>query len=454
MFNGLKKLFSGARQDGNYDTHLAPIAKRARYRQIDARPNYKRRLSLQELAEWYKGYALIRRVVNLQANAVANRTPQFSGSNKKLYTDIFAQQRLILPMRSGVRWSLLFGFGACLIDVNDRMQLDQPLRIRQASRLQGLVPLDRRVLIPEDFTSGPNSEYFTAYSMGMNRIPIGRIHRSRLLIFDGEDTDIVTRLSNAGCGESFIDLLAYTLQSIFGGYESLAFILQTFGTRVYTVEDLDNLMASQPEQVAAKINNMDEFWHNTRLQAIDKKDTLDIKPLPLTGVPELFSVLLERLPIETGYPRTLLFGMSPSGSGLSNGGQSEREQWEGLIGESRTERLDQNMEYLLWVLSQIHGKPMPGWEYHPALPPDQERLLKARESQAKIDGMYSAMGVYGARTIQKNRFEGDYSFETEIHPDELGGPDEVDPNLMDPDQPDQEDLSRAPEQDPEDSNIE
>jgi hypothetical protein len=60
-----------------------------------------------------------------------------------------------------------------------------------------------------------------------------------------------------------------------------------------------------------------------------------------------------------------------------------------------------------------------------------------REVQTRIDAANMAMGVYGARTVQANRFEGDYSFETEIHPDDLGMGDDV--PLTDPVIPNEED---------------
>lgn len=447
----LSRLFGQATTDSGYQKHMQPAARRARRRQVDTRPGYSPRLSHQELAELYRN-RLVRKIVDVPANAAANKPPQFSGNDKDFWTDLFTRLPIMPAMRGGLRWSGLYGFGAALLDFNDRQQLDQPLRTRQASALIGITPLSRRAIWPDDPMAGPYSEYFQVW--GPQRF-LARVHRSRLLIFDGEEVDEFERLKNQGCGDSRVDQLNGALSRMFGAHESIAFALQTFSTFLYRVDQLDSLLANDGPRVERKLDAMDEFRHLTRMLTVDKADEVDYKTMNLSGLADSVGVLKEMVAVESGMPQIVVFGSSPTGSGLTNGGLSEMAQFEGFVDQLRSDRVDGNLEYLLQVLSEVYKKQMPGWKLHPALPPDQERLLKMREAQARIDAAYLAMTVYGAQTIQTNRFEGDYSFETTIHPDDLNPEQDVPPTEpqfppMDDDKPtDQPDQEQDPNaQDP------
>lgn len=445
MFESIKNLFGGGKRADGYKEHMQPHGRRARARQIDKSPRFKHRLTLDEMAELYRN-PFMRRIVDLKANGAACGAPQFSGSDNQFWTDKFTSRKLSLipALQGGLRWGITFGLGGCIMDWNDRQPLDRPLRIKQASELLSITPLDRRVMVPLDAAAGPESEYFRLFNMAGT---VGTVHRSRLLIFDGLDTDYYNRIRNMGCGESEVDLLAGSIAGVYGGYESMEFILQVFATFLYSIEDLDSLMANSPEQISAKFEAMDDFRHLSRMLAIDSKDKIDYKSMPLNGVPELFSPLLSRVSIETGIPETILLGRSPSGSGLSNGGRSEREQFESLIAAHRTARLDSQLEYLLELMAIVYRKELPGWKMPPALPPDMSTELKNRQIQAQIDGAYKSMAVYGTRTIQQ-RFEGDYSFETRIHPDELNDMDELvgDPDELDKDEENPDKQTQPPQQ--------
>lgn len=444
----LDRFFSGKKTD-SYAEHMQPYGRRARAKQIDARPGYSPKLSLPELAEYYRSNRLVRKIVDIPANAAANEAPQFSGSNKELYTDIFTSRELnLMPShRRGLKWGALYGLGIGLIDIDDRLPLDKPLTPRRASKLRGITVLSRRSCWPVDFSAGMQSEYFQVWG-NMNNL--GQVHRSRLLIYDGEDLDEVSRLNNSGCGESRVNQMNQSLSRLFGAHESLAFALQVFSTFLYRVDDLDNLIASDGPKVERKLNAMDEFRHLTRMLTIDKKDEIEYKTMNLTGLPDCIGVLKEMVAIETGIPQMILFGSSPAGSGLASGGASETAQFESYVRQLRTDSLDGNLEYQLWVLSTIYNKPMPGWKMKSALPADQEKEIKMRETQARIDAGYVAMGAYGVRTVQANRFEGDYSFETDIHDDDLNPVEDIpitEP-VIEPDQEDDPDAEDTQEQVP------
>lgn len=443
---GLFDRFSRKKTTDSYAEHMQPYARRARSRQIDVRPGYAPKLSLPELAEYYRTNRLVRKIVDIPANGAANEAPQFSGNDrqKRFYTDIFSNRELnLMPAhRRGLKWGGLYGLGVGLIDIDDRLPLDKPLTPRRASKLNGITVLSRRSVWPVDFSAGIQSEYFQVWG---NMTNLGQVHRSRLLIYDGEDLDEVSRLNNSGCGESRINQMSQALSRLFGGLESFAFALQVFSTFLYRVENLDNMIANDGQKVERKLNAMDEFRHLTRMLTIDKKDEIEYKTMNLTGLPDCINVLKEMVAIETGLPQMILFGSSPTGSGLANGGMSESAQFESFIRQLRTDSLDGNLEYQLWVISTIYGVPMPGWKLKPALPPDQEREIKMRETQARIDAGYVAMGAYGVSTVRANRFEGDYSFETDIHEDDLMPVDEIpiaEP-VIEPDEDDQEDDPNA-----------
>lgn len=151
-----------------------------------------RKLTDQALATMYRN-ALVRRIVTMAADDAMKNFIEIEGDSddcilQELET-LFVQEKLT----EALYWDRLFGMSCALILADDGQELSEPININRLRRINGLEVFDKRDIYPDttsiyldtdirDVNFGKPEFYMISPPNG-NQF---KVHRSRLLIFDGE----------------------------------------------------------------------------------------------------------------------------------------------------------------------------------------------------------------------------------------------------------------------------
>lgn len=157
-----------------------------------------------------------------------------------------------------------------------------------------------------------------------------------------------------------------------------------------------------------------------RAVVIDSEgEEFDYKARSMTGVKDLVDKGEDRLAADSGIPRTVLLGQSPTGGGLGSGGEHSSNNWNKFLESFQRDQLKDPITQLsneLATILKIDNKDLavtfaPTW----VLSEKEEAELRAK--QAETDQKYIDMGVVDVSEVRQSRFGGDkYSIETKIDP--------------------------------------
>nr|DAX29409.1 MAG TPA: Portal [Caudoviricetes sp.] len=327
-----------------------------------------RKLTDQALATMYRN-ALVRRIVTMAADDAMKNFIEIEGDSddcilQELET-LFVQEKLT----EALYWDRLFGMSCALILADDGQELSEPININRLRRINGLEVFDKRDIYPDTTSIYLDTDIrdanFGKPEFYMISPPNGnqfKVHRSRLLIFDGEMLPKIERIANNGAGLSCLDGVPSALNRVKTAMNKTIDIMDKVSTSLLKLEGLSNLLIKE-DGTQAVIRRLELIDYSRRINgsvAVDKEDEYGIFNIPLTGLTDIIQEFEQALCAVTGYPFTVLFGRSPAG--MNSTGKSDLQIYYDTVRRIQRRKIRPALEYLVRLIQLSKEGPTNGKE--------------------------------------------------------------------------------------------
>lgn len=327
-----------------------------------------RKLSDQQLALMYRNL-IVRRIVTLVVDDAIKNFIEIEGDQDECIVQEL--EALFIPekLTEALYWDRLFGMSVALILADDGQELDQPINLKRLRRVSGIEVFDKRSVMEDsaslyydtdvrDVNFG-KAEYYTITPPNGN---LFKVHRSRLLIFDGETLPKLERIANNGAGLSCLDGIPAAINRVKTSMDKTIDIMDKVSTSLLKLQGLSNVLQTE-EGTKAVIKRLDLIDYSRRLNgsvAIDKDDEYAVFNIPLGGLTNIIQEMEQYVCAVTGYPFTKLFGRSPAGMNAT--GQSDMQIYYDKVKSYQKRKLRPALEYLVKLIQLSSEGPTQGKE--------------------------------------------------------------------------------------------
>ncbi len=332
-------------------------------------------------------------------------------------------------------WGRLFGAGAIYLVIDDGTDTDQaePLDTTRIRKIESLIVLDKRDLIPASVYDDPgNPKFGQVQTYRVNTFgPAGhiggqianlQIHETRLIIFEGARTSNRERQINQGFSLSILQRIFDVLKQFNLSFSSLANMLQAASQGVFSIHGLiEHIAAGESKTMQARMRLVDLQRSSARSVLIDaENEKFEQIGVQLAGVPDSLRIFMLRITSAAKMPLTVLMGMSPAGMNAT--GESDRLIWAQTIRAEQTRVLKPRLMWLaeLVMLSKegpTQGRVPERWEivFPPLVQMTEEQQATIRKLTAETDQIYIQNQVVLPEEIAISRFgTGGFSMNTTI----------------------------------------
>lgn len=322
-----------------------------------------------------------------------------SGKISKALTKLKVKEKLY----EALVWNRLYGGSAILLLVNDGRDLNMPVAEDNIYEVIGLQVYNKLEVqfnthdLNNDYLSPrfgkPNTYTFTNASVGRTF----NVHYSRVIIFDGELLPDRVRVSNAGWGDSVLQVVYERLRGLGEGFASAENLLMEMVVGVLKVKGLD-AMITQPkgkEKLKFRMNNLDNTRHTIHTYLLDENETYDRTEVTGTGIAAVIGLLVDAAVAACDIPRVLLLGEQSQGLGSEASG-SIRLYYDDISGMQETD-LQPAIETIIRYLSKsstISVDPLNvSFTFNPLWALTEKEQAEVNKLQADTDNIYWAMGL-------------------------------------------------------------
>lgn len=327
-----------------------------------------RKLSDQQLALMYRNL-IVRRIVTLVVDDAIKNFIEIEGDQDECIVQEL--EALFIPekLTEALYWDRLFGMSVALILADDGQELDQPINLKRLRRVSGIEVFDKRSVMEDsaslyydtdvrDVNFG-KAEYYTITPPNGN---LFKVHRSRLLIFDGETLPKLERIANNGAGLSCLDGIPAAINRVKTSMDKTIDIMDKVSTSLLKLQGLSNVLQTE-QGTKDVIKRLDLIDYSRRLNgsvAIDKDDEYAVFNIPLGGLTDIIQEMEQYVCAVTGYPFTKLFGRSPAGMNAT--GQSDMQIYYDKVKSYQKRKLRPALEYLVKLIQLSSEGPTQGKE--------------------------------------------------------------------------------------------
>jgi phage-related protein (TIGR01555 family) len=344
---------------------------------------------------------------------------------EQIIEDLYILENFMLASKN----ARLYGGSCILLYIDDGRRADQPVDKRNIRSIEGMEVLDRWQIAPvieeENLYDYSKATYYQIISGDLIAEPqLVRIHKDRILRFDGEWLPYRIRQRNYGWGMSSLQTVYDSFKHYWTGLNSAATLLTEFDIFVHKLRGLSTMLAAGKEADVRQrlvLNDMSKSIY--RGYAIDaEKEELEFISRNFGGIGEV----LEKLRIDiigaSQIPHTILFGESPSGLGAT--GRSEERDFAKFLADYQTAHFKRPLQKLmeLIMLSQdgpTRGRVPNSWRvrFNNLFELNEREMADVRARVAAVDGRYIQLGVLHPQEVADARFGGsEWSMETVLDP--------------------------------------
>lgn len=323
----------------------------------------------------------------------------------------------------------LYGGAAIVLYINDGRSADQPVDVNNIKEVEGMDVLDRYQIAPiiseGSLYDYAKAEHYQIVAGDLIQQPaLVRIHRDRILRFDGKWLPYRVRQRNYGWGMSYLQPVYDSFRHYWTGIHSASMLLSEFDIFVHKIRNLSQMLANGKEADVKNrlvLNDMSKSVY--RGFAIDaEKEELAFISRQFSGIGEV----LERLRVDiigaSQIPHTILFGESPSGIGAT--GRSEERDFAKMLGDYQNDHFRRPLKKLMTYIMLSKSGPTKGklpesWriKFNDLFELNEREKADVRARTAAVDGRYIQLGVLTPQEVADARYGGsEWSMEMTLDP--------------------------------------
>lgn len=400
---------------------LTGLGRRGVDKSVSARAAVFRPLPQKELAYVYAGDGLGANICDVPAADAMRNGFKIEGDDDK-ETLLLQCEDLKLPQHAQQAHSYARAFGGAMLVAiyeHDASPLDKPPSPGAKVTKFKVYGRARIVVKQTDIVTDVNSKYFEdveLFEVAKRYDGSYKLHASRCFPLKGLPVPDLPDIDNCDTDDLYWGLShlqrVYSAVSNFGAfYQGIGHLGQEMVIGKYKIANLEKMLLSNDiKGVETRMEMISMQKSVLKAVLMGKEEEFTRDALSFAGVADVFDRLMMVVSGVSRIPVTKLFGRSAAGMNAT--GEGDSRDYYDLI---KAEQLYLK-EMLDWAIAQIAGKAVEKRrvKFNPVWTPSQNEELGMRERQQKIDSGYIADGVYSASTVQKNRFVGGYSFDTNI----------------------------------------
>jgi phage-related protein (TIGR01555 family) len=392
----------------------------------------------QELTSLYNGSDIAAKIIDNRPEEMFRRgfEPECDGLDasevEDLRTDASERLELEYNFREGKRWARLYGGALLCMNIDDGRNPWEPLDEENIRSFDSISLVDRRYAYVQSQYSGIGgigkygrpqiylvSDAVAGYgwdTVGARKIkPIPSVklfdqgartalwHETRVIRFDGNPADIVTRQNLAGWSWSVLQRVYDAMRQFDGAFDSAAYLLQDASQGVFKLQGMLKAIGSGKRAAfEARLLDIERSRSVMRGIALDASAGEDFTRVatPFSGIPDLLDRMMLRLACAADEPATKLFGMAPAG--LNATGEADLRKWYGSVESEQMNRVGPQIARVLRLLSLSRSGPIrwkkpkpPKWviNWKPLWSPTDKELSETRKNNADRDVAYINAGV-------------------------------------------------------------
>jgi hypothetical protein len=344
---------------------------------------------------------------------------------EQVIEDLYILENLGLACKN----SRLFGGAVILLYIDDGRSADQPVDRRSIRSVEGMEVLDRWQIAPvineEALYDYSKASHYQIISGDLIQQPqLAKIHKDRILRFDGEWLPYRIRQRNYGWGMSTLQSVYDSFRFYSTGISAASTLLTEFDIFVHKLRGLSTMLAAGKEGDVRNrlvLNDMSKSVY--RGYVIDaEKEELEFISRNFGGIGEI----LEKLRIDiigaSQIPHTILFGESPGGLGST--GRSEERDFAKMLGDYQGAHFKRPMKQLMELIllskeGPTNGQLPESWRIHfnDLFELNEREKADVRARVAAVDGRYIQLGVLSPKEVADARYGGtEWSMELTLDP--------------------------------------
>jgi phage-related protein (TIGR01555 family) len=344
---------------------------------------------------------------------------------EQVIEDLYILEHFMLAAKN----ARLYGGSVILLYINDGRSADQPVNKNNIRSIEGMEVLDRWQIAPvineENLYDYSKATYYQIISGDLIQQPqLQKIHKDRILRFDGEWLPYRIRQRNYGWGMSSLQTVYDSFRHYWTGLNSAATVLVEFDVFVHKLRGLSTMLAAGKESDVRQrlvLNDMSKSIY--RGYVIDaEREELDYVTRNLGGIGDV----LEKLRIDiigaSQIPHTILFGESPSGLGAT--GRSEERDFAKFLGDYQATHYKRPLQKLMEMIMLSKDGPTNGelpqsWRvaFNDLFELNEREKADVRARVAAVDGRMLQLGVLHPQEVREARYGGsEWSMETALDP--------------------------------------
>lgn len=245
------------------------------------------------------------------------------------------------------------------------------------------------------------------------------VHSDRILRVDGVTPSPRLRRTNNGWGESLLVSCYTYIRDYCAGISNVSTIFNDMVKTVLKSPDFINNLATNYDDVQARISSLAISSANNNLLVIDGNEEFERHSVSMSGYPELFDRLALGLAAVVQIPAGMLFGIEPNGLNAS-GDYSTRNMYDSISAyqKRKLEPPIRQLASMIMMAKEYNFGTIPErWcvEFTPLEQMSELESAKIRRDIAEADRIYIEAGVLTPSEVAISRFGGDeYSMDTTI----------------------------------------
>jgi len=380
-----------------------------------------------EVEATYKDNALAGRIVDRLANDATREGFEISDTDESVdlseIASDFEDLGVMVALNRVLKESRIYG-GALLIPlVDDGQDPDKPLNLDNIKSFKGfrIVERYRATIDPLSLSTGAGIDFMNPewYSLSTDertpdgKILSGRIHRSRVMRFDGVvlPPDLLKRngywgMSVLESGWDNLRRLSTVRQYMENGVHNLtSMVLKIAGlTKMLKGAGADSKGTSLKEKIRQGIQQLRNNWNNMHFLALDKEDDISQSNQSATGLSDLEVVFVNAVVMDYDYPRELL---THEVKGVLNTGESAGaiRLYYDDISALQCNQLTPVVNRILMMYFAAKQKKIDKWsvQWNPLWQISETEKAANRKIDAEVDNIYFTMGVMESEEIRQGR---------------------------------------------------
>lgn len=383
----------------------------------------RKRLSYQQLDNWYSSNSIAAKICNKPAEHMIKEGLDIDHKKADKIIDLYEKYDIYSILENALKYENVYGGSLIILDIDDGLEdWTEPLNINNIRSLNDIFVVDRYFVTPYDYSYLKEPKY---YSLNDSDLSFKKIHKSRVIRFDGIDSGIRNRYKNQSFGESRIYRCITELENYNNGHDVIPEILSRFVEDIFKFKDMTKFINSDDKRdlVLKKVEYLKTKKNILKALVIDQEDDFISKTLNVSGLDKLIDMIERRLCAAAEIPHTHLLEEGTS-AGLSNNGDNTQEskQWYDWIKSQQVKKLTKPINTINSIFASILGLGKNNsikWEFNPLQQQTQAEIIDNRLKQSTIDSQFVELGIPKELIIEKRLGSGYYSHETNFTSEEI-----------------------------------